>query len=278
MLSKQKFQAFTLIELLVVIAIIAILAAILFPVFAQVREKARQTSCASNEKQLGVAVLQYVQDYDEAWPMAIDWGNGWTPDQTWMGIIQPYVKTFAIYGCPTDGEAFIKTPTKANWGNNGVSYAANAYTAGTDPVTLLDVPRGPFFFKASWVNLTPTVDAKINFPTETIMVAEKFAADTDRAGWTFNCLTAGWTVGVFTGPGIVGDPYQLIPNGSTNPATPYPNGPNGAVSAHHHGRANFLFCDGHVKSMLPIETNPNRPNTNDWQTKNMWDAMRTADQ
>ncbi len=64
----MKRTAFTLIELLVVIAIIAILAAILFPVFQKVREKARQTSCASNEKQLGLAFLQYNQDYDETFP------------------------------------------------------------------------------------------------------------------------------------------------------------------------------------------------------------------
>jgi prepilin-type N-terminal cleavage/methylation domain-containing protein len=61
-------RAFTLIELLVVIAIIAILAAILFPVFAQAREKARGTACLSNQKQIGLALMQYVSDYDEMWP------------------------------------------------------------------------------------------------------------------------------------------------------------------------------------------------------------------
>ena len=67
-LSKPKQQGFTLIELLVVIAIIAILAAILFPVFAKAREKARQASCSSNEKQLGLGIIQYVQDNDEMFP------------------------------------------------------------------------------------------------------------------------------------------------------------------------------------------------------------------
>ena len=66
----SRSSGFTLIELLVVIAIIAILAAILFPVFAQAREKARQTSCLSNQKQIGTAALMYVQDYDETFPMA----------------------------------------------------------------------------------------------------------------------------------------------------------------------------------------------------------------
>src|SRR6195952_4329380 len=71
-------RAFTLIELLVVIAIIAILAAILFPVFAQAREKARQTSCLSNMKQLSLGLLMYVQDYDETWPRNDDCVNGGT--------------------------------------------------------------------------------------------------------------------------------------------------------------------------------------------------------
>src|SRR6478609_3278648 len=67
---RYRMRGFTLIELLVVIAIIAVLAAILFPVFAQARDKARQTSCLSNEKQLGMASMQYVQDYDEQFPLS----------------------------------------------------------------------------------------------------------------------------------------------------------------------------------------------------------------
>src|SRR4028118_301810 len=85
-------RAFTLIELLVVIAIIAILAAILFPVFAQAREKARQSSCASNQKQIGLAILQYNQDYDEMYPMGMYGSSASGTPCSWACMIQPYTK------------------------------------------------------------------------------------------------------------------------------------------------------------------------------------------
>ena len=98
-------RGFTLIELLVVIAIIAILAAILFPVFARAREKARQTTCLSNVKQLVVAVSMYAQDFDE-WLPTEDYnygGDGNTPgvDGSWRGAIMPYCKNVQLFQCPS---------------------------------------------------------------------------------------------------------------------------------------------------------------------------------
>ena len=98
-------RGFTLIELLVVIAIIAILAAILFPVFAQAREKARQTGCLSNLKQIGNALTMYVQDYDEILPSpdhATD-GPSSLNDPKWMDRIYPYARNEQLFNCPSDG-------------------------------------------------------------------------------------------------------------------------------------------------------------------------------
>ena len=115
MISIRSRRGFTLIELLVVIAIIAILASILFPVFARAREKARETSCRSNLKQIGLALHMYASDYDELLPVANDdpvatpaAGPG-LPD-----IIQPYVKNTQIHRCPSDKDNY--------WQTKGTSY------------------------------------------------------------------------------------------------------------------------------------------------------------
>ena len=103
--AVEKKSGFTLIELLVVIAIIAILAAILFPVFAQAREKARQTACLSNTKQMGNALMMYVQDYDETFfPYAWDANNtSCTKGHiAWTELLQPYAKNTGIFNCPSN--------------------------------------------------------------------------------------------------------------------------------------------------------------------------------
>ena len=93
-------KGFTLIELLVVIAIIAILAAILFPVFAKAREKARQSSCLSNLKQIGLACLQYTQDYDET----MVFGSGYQGNEiNWELKVAPYIKNTQVFQCPSNG-------------------------------------------------------------------------------------------------------------------------------------------------------------------------------
>jgi len=99
----MKQRGFTLIELLVVIAIIAILAAILFPVFARAREKARQTACLSNVKQMALGMLMYVQDYDEHFPSYAQGSSSVSPWVFWPHQLQPYIKNWQIYQCSSNG-------------------------------------------------------------------------------------------------------------------------------------------------------------------------------
>ena len=147
--SAQSSRGFTLIELLVVIAIIAILAAILFPVFQKVRENARRATCQSNMKQIAIAMVQYTQDADEAYPVATPFNNGswlyngsisvpfdWRPcpafgcgvrQSFWANSLQSFIKSADVYQCPNKVEYRVAglpyaTPSKP-WTN--MSYAMN---------------------------------------------------------------------------------------------------------------------------------------------------------
>jgi prepilin-type N-terminal cleavage/methylation domain-containing protein/prepilin-type processing-associated H-X9-DG protein len=131
-------RGFTLIELLVVIAIIAILAAILFPVFARAREKARQSSCQSNLKQIGLAWAMYAQDYDEKLPR----GSGYTAAATvwansgeWFITCAPYIKNTQIFNCPSSPYTnFNSGGTTA--GTYGVGYTRNLWLNGNALATI----------------------------------------------------------------------------------------------------------------------------------------------
>ena len=206
---NDKRSGFTLIELLVVIAIIAILAAILFPVFARAREKARQTSCLSNVKQIGLAMLMYTSDYDETWPVAYYFGPGWVPEYAWdfivdygtgastVGLIGPYTKNGQLAVCPSLRNA-------QTFGRPQSGYAYNTSYLG----------HGQFEPQP-----TPASVGDVQSPSETVLLA-------DSACW----------VG-----GLASNNYLRSPADPSNWI-----GPN--VHFRHNGAANVAYCDGHAKA------------------------------
>jgi len=227
---RHNGVAFTLIELLVVIAIIAILAAILFPVFAKVREKARQTSCTSNLKQLGLAFAQYTQDNDETYPnMVADFDTA-----GWGAGLYPYVKSAGVYKCPDDS-------TSPSAGMQVVSYGAN-YNV------LNPTNNNPFVPGSSHASTL----AQVGSPSSTVLLFEvqgvqtaltgPVETDTSAAG---TCATGYWTNGSGFG----------APSGSVGTyATGNPPGQKlNLISAGtvHTAGSNFLAADGHVKSLTP---------------------------
>ncbi len=215
LIKRSRTYGFTLIELLVVIAIIAILAAILFPVFAQAREKARQISCASNEKQIGLGFLQYVQDNDESFPCEKDTGAAYgsptynTPSgvpATWDVQISPYLKSEALLKCPDDPDTPIVT--LPGLGGN----VERSYTVFTQ---LLDFNR----------TSTGARLAQISLPAGTALSSERawcnFSNRTDYTTWNY-CSDA--------------EDMDQIGFGNGWP--------------HFNHIANFLFSDGHVKAII----------------------------
>jgi len=264
MIRKYKL-GFTLIELLVVIAIIAILVAILFPVFASVREKARQISCASNEKQLGLAFAQYIQDNDERYPYAaecLDGGCYWgEKNSVWPEEISSYVKTYKSYNCPDDSKTGVNP-----WEGTSISYAVNGV------IGFAPNPDGTYHAITLGVMGMQDWDgtirggrtlAQIGLPSDTILLCEHWNSDLDKAG-AMNASHAGlegFISGVqwFHFGGLLPDP--------TRPATAaYPTSQNGGVNVHSNGLSNFLFCDGHVKALRPVST---------VKPVNLWDASRS---
>ena len=282
-------KGFTLIELLVVIAIIAILAAILFPVFQKVRENARRSACLSNEKQLALAILQYQQDSDEMYPMgghADNTSHFWIDyNLSWPKIILPYIKSLAVYRCPDDGLMDPTGPFNFIGSGNAISYNLNGFQRDYAAFGSGGYVQAGVIGTSDKPSL---INAQVNFPSDTILIAEVYNADSNKAeagppnntganGTWFNAFPMQWRAGLgWSGPynGSVPDaknaPNSLGPSPSTDPVYDPSNG-NGSVSAHHTGMANFAFCDGHVKSMHPYATDPDCMNH---PGQNLWDAIR----
>ena len=205
-------KGFTLIELLVVIAIIAILAAILFPAFAKAREAARRASCSSNLKQIGLAFMQYSQEFDEN-IVPLYRKDGDAPDgfYSWHGIIYPYVKSAQLFACPSN--------TRNDTAFSNATYA-------TDNVTVIKQSYGAFGDSKSamgtGIENDPLNDiyvtlAQLQSPSSTILATD---SNFDYGG--FVDVEVGDNLG--------------------------PNEPG------HMGTANFVFADGHVKSLKPSAT------------------------
>lgn len=226
-MRTNKTKGFTLIELLVVIAIIAILAAILFPVFAKAREKARQASCQSNLKQLGLGFVQYIQDYDEKTPVGADaHGDGWA------GEIYSYVKSTGIYSCPDDSGVSPKVSYEMNSNCASINDSIVASTSNTvllwenqdaaiaDSDTMLQTGNGTS--AADW-NTTPT-------PNTGSMAGDGF-----NTSWTGEIGPLATT----SGPGNIGS----CNDGGSSPTI-------------HDPGANYLGFDGHVKFLRPEKVSP----------------------
>ncbi len=230
--SKNRSSAFTLIELLVVIAIIAILAAILFPVFARARENARRSSCQSNLKQIGLGVLQYVQDYDERMPSSKN--DGIYKDVPWHVMIQPYTKSYQLFACPSNprNSLYVQNTPNAATNTPGVpiSYMSNGGLDGTGDF------GGERPFTWYGIHRQPTALASLASPSTTLFVVEN-TSETEPF-----C----WNPGKFTDTG--------------NPPKQFTN---------HLQTTNYLFGDGHVKSMKPSATATT--------TLNMWTNSNQTD-
>jgi prepilin-type N-terminal cleavage/methylation domain-containing protein/prepilin-type processing-associated H-X9-DG protein len=216
----KRNYGFTLIELLVVIAIIAILAAILFPVFAKAREKARQTTCASNEKQLGLAILQYTQDYDEQIPIRVAGINSDGSQDLqvtgWAGRIYPYIKSTGAYKCPDDTSAAT------------VSYMFN-----------VAFENSPYMNQSAW-----------SAPASTVLLTET-ASLSAASAWAYDITTPTET----RSPRMYDDVGGPDPNlGGTVFGAAGPLGGRAfnsawqqAATGRHTDGSNFLLADGHVK-------------------------------
>ena len=245
--SPRTRAGFTLIELLVVIAIIAILAAILFPVFAQAREKARQAACLSNTKQMALGIMQYTNDFDELLPVV---GDNAQNRGRWFVQIYPYVKNANVFTCPNVPDAFVD-PTKFTT-NNSLPRSGYGWSRplGSDPATW----NGTNSAQAAGFSL-----ASIAKPAETIIIGDvgidsgdvrtltgyrmeardpRLAANQmDTEPWYKPQFRHNNTKTLTRSIGLAASGLYALPAGTVT------------IRENIEGRCNFSFLDGHSKSL-----------------------------
>jgi prepilin-type N-terminal cleavage/methylation domain-containing protein/prepilin-type processing-associated H-X9-DG protein len=220
-LTVTRKKGFTLIELLVVIAIIAILAAILFPVFARARENARRASCLSNLKQMGVGIMMYTQDYDEMYPDSV------TTEMSWMYAIQPYVKSYNVFACPSSDQGYGGSAASYGFTDHNYSYIQ----AGNYGCNFLLMKYGAA--NANYAPLPNVNLASVISPASTYLVMDSGGYYTDP----IHALhTNTW--------------YYLPGSGSLGAvlsATTYARLVPDFNDGRHFGGVNVIFADGHAK-------------------------------
>jgi prepilin-type N-terminal cleavage/methylation domain-containing protein/prepilin-type processing-associated H-X9-DG protein len=267
-------RGFTLIELLVVIAIIAILAAILFPVFAQARESARTSSCLSNEKQVSLAIIQYLQDYDEKFPGPLNnvsngdpqfaqpdtgWGPWRVYHRGWEHKVQPYVKNVQVFLCPTSPGGPDHDQTTASnhtdWRIGATNYAMNKNLTGD-----------PFYGEpGNGSSFGPQKQASLAWSASTIMLVEapngaQVGAITHAYdGWGYTDGHLNEINGGNSGDPWAGNAYQICTNRNNGAADLMDrsdssknvnggwNGGSAAPGRRHRDGMNYVFSDGHAK-------------------------------
>lgn len=248
--GSARESAFTLIELLVVIAIIAILAAILFPVFAQARAKARQTSCLSNQKQIGTGLMMYVSDYDETYPCinrGLITGNTTAYYMMWTSQVQPYIKNTEVFQCAsaimndkdTPNKDFICMPP-VGVPRGDVCTGAGVFFTPINGAFL--VPWKQYGVNEHMVfydnNAGTTFDERVNNPTPQTMATVRRPAEIPFIADSAHCLIP--TLDRVMHANITRDDWW---------AYPAPNATNrrDLKTARHSGGSNILFSDGHAK-------------------------------
>jgi prepilin-type N-terminal cleavage/methylation domain-containing protein/prepilin-type processing-associated H-X9-DG protein len=251
--SSRRSHGFTLIELLVVIAIIAILAAILFPVFAKAREKARQASCQSNEKQIGLSILQYYQDYDEKFPSGLYGDNATiasapataaattgitgSSGMGWAGQAYTYAKSTGLFKCPSDSTQTTTTNVAVSYGLNSnlPAVSQSVMTSPSNTVLLFEV-NGPQVAIASYDE-----GAGVGYITGTEQLSP---VGNGLTGTLYSGAAAGVPEAYGTAPSV--GQYATGPISGAWATTGKPTDFAAQTGLHTDG-SNYLAADGHVK-------------------------------